>query len=593
MIDLSRYPTKPGVYLMLDKKERVLYVGKAKNLRARLRQYFVGGGDGREQIPFLMAKVADVETIVVSNEKEALLLEDTLIKKHKPPYNVHLKDDKSYIALQVRTKSPWPMVNLVRLKGPPKDKNLYFGPYSSALAARETLEEIRKFFPLRQCSDQEFRRRTKPCILYQMKRCIAPCVGLCTKEEYEAQVDQTIRFLRGETKPVIKQLKKRMDEASDKWEYERAGAILQTIRAIEKTLERQRVNLLAKGDFDVIGLYREADEGDLAIINYRGGKLLSMTHFPFKMLASENQELLESAIMQYYREGREHPKILYIPQKLSPKLSEVLGFKLITPQRGEKKRMVEMACDNALMRFRQLKDKRATSERTLLQLQELCHLKEYPHRIDCFDTAHIAGSAPTASLVTFEGGEPSRAGYRSYHIRSTKGVSDDYQAMHEVMERRYKKADTLPNLIIVDGGKGQLNIALKLLKELNLATIDLIALSKDEAKHTKGLTQERIFLPERKDPILLPKHSPILFLLQRIRDEAHRRAIGLHKKQRSKKQLKSVLDEIPGIGPTKKKKLIAHFKSPKKVLEASPEELAEVQGLSKADIRNILKFSDC
>lgn len=574
---------------MLDRLGKVLYVGKAKNLHSRVGQYFVPGRDTRPQVPLLVAKVAKVDTIVVQSEKEALLLEDTLIKEHRPPYNIQLKDDKSYIALQVRTKSPWPMVNLVRLKGEPKDKNLYFGPYTSALAARDTLEEIRRLFPLRQCSDKEFARRTRPCILYQMKRCIAPCVAFCTKDEYEKEVEQTIRFLKGDTSHVLKVLWSQLKAASDALEYERAAVLLHKIRQIEKTLEGQKVNLLKKGDFDIWGLWREGDEGDLAILSYRSGKLLGVTHYPFHRLVQEDSELIETALLQYYKGVREVPKEIIVPEKLTKGLEELLNSTIVVPTRGQKKALVLMAKENAEAHFKQYRDKKEVSERTLLQLQEVFELKQYPHRIDCFDTANMAGSSPTASLITYVEGELDKGAGRTYTIKTTEGEPDDYQAMREVMLRRYQKANAeeLPNLIIVDGGKGQLSIAHRVLKELNITTIDLIALTKEEAKHTKGLTQERVFLLDRKDPIHLGKHSAVLFFLQRIRDEAHRRAIGLHKKQRSKKLLKSQLDDIVGIGPIKKKRLLSHFGSVKRVFEASDEELLSVKGMTLKDIERI------
>lgn len=585
------FPALPGVYLMKNRQGRVLYVGKAKNLRQRVKQYFRQGGDGRYQIPFLIPHVHDIETIVVPTEKEALLLENNLIKKYRPKYNVFLKDDKTYIALRVTTTNRWPMVQIVRYRGKPKGKALYFGPYTSAHSARETLDLIRKIFPLRQCSDQELARRTRPCILYDMKRCIAPCVGKCTREEYDHLVQRTIRFLRGQDKEVLKDLYREMQQASDSLEYEKAAHILETIRHVEKTMEQQHVDRPVGGDADVLGIYREGDEVLLAQLIFRNGKLLGMHHYNFSNIAQEDAELLTSFIMQHYGDRTELPKEIFVPARFkgSRSLEEIVKVHIVAPQRGEKRRYIEIAITNAEAAFKQAKDQATIRERTLIEMQERFRLANYPHRIECFDNSNLSGTEPVSSLVTFTDGERDKSRTRKYTIK-TAAASDDYGAMYEVLMRRCKRGkdeNDLPDLIIIDGGKGHLNVARRVFDELNIISVDVIGIAKEGGRHDRGMTAEQVYLPNVKDPIHLRHNSSILFLLQQIRDEAHRVAITFQRKRRSKKTLTSALDAIRGIGPQKKKALLRHFGSLKKTKEASLEDLQKTPGISKANAEAI------
>ena len=591
---IDRFPLLPGVYLMKDHLDQVLYVGKAKNLRQRVKQYFVPGRDGRLMIPFLIAKVVEIDTIVVSSEKEALLLENTLIKQHKPRYNALLKDDKSYIAIKVTNKDQWPTVKIVRYRGNPPADGLYFGPYPSAFSARQTLDLIHRLFPLRQCSDMELARRTRPCILYQIKRCIAPCVQKCTKEEYNHHVQRTIKFLKGQDKEVLKDLKDELAQLSEALEFEKAAAIYRTIQHIEKTMEVQHVDRPLGLDVDAIGLHRHGDEIVLVQLIFRGGKLVGSRHFNFAKVAEEDVELLSSFILQHYEVQVEMISEILVPETLSDQevLQEVLsgrfGKKITihTPQRGEKKVLCEMARQNAEALFQSQKDEQSIREKTLLEMQERLGLSHYPYRIECFDNAHISGSNPVSSMVVFSDGKEDRKSYRTYHLKnSSKG--DDYASMEEVLGRRYRRAkeeNLYPDLIVVDGGKGQLNIALKVLQDLNVTGIDVIAVAKEGGRHDKGMTEEQVFLPGRSDPVMLKNNSPVLFLLQKIRDEAHRTAITFHKKQRSKQVVHSALDQIPGIGPVKKKFLLNHFGSVQKIKEASDEELRALKGIFQKDI---------
>lgn len=597
---LETYPLKPGVYLMKDSAGHVIYVGKAVNLRQRIRQYFAVGGDGREMIPTLVARIETIDTIVVSSEKEALLLENTLIKQHQPHFNALLKDDKSYIALKISHRQHWPMLQLARYKGKPEPDSLYFGPYTSASAARSTFDLLNRLFPLRQCTDQEFARRTRPCILYDMKRCCAPCVGKCTKEEYEGYVQRTIKFLRGQNREVLTELYGEMEKASENLEFERAAAILRNIRQIEKTLEGQKVDKLHGSDSDVLAIFRQADEVIVCQLIYRKGKLIGSKNYNFSHTVQEDAELLESFLLQHYELVSILPEEILLPifLKEADLIAEVLSadkkrkVAILMPQRGEKKALVAMAYANAEAAFKQHKDLNSLRERTLLEMQEKLHLSNYPRRIECYDNSNLSGSEPVSSLVAFTEGQKDTSRYRLYKIKTTGG-SDDYGAMREVLERRCKRGkdeNDLPDLIIVDGGKGHLNAAIAILRELNIVTVDVIGIAKEQGRHDKGSTREQIYLPNLKDPILLRPNSPILFLLQQIRDEAHRVAIHFQRKRRSKKIIKSSLDEIPGIGPVKRKKLLTHFGSLKKIKEASILQLKEVKGLSEANIAAILEF---
>lgn len=585
---------------MKNSAGEVLYVGKAKNLRVRVKQYFVAGRDGREMIPFLIAHVTQIETIVVLSEKEALLLENTLIKRYKPRYNALLKDDKTYIALKLTTKKMWPKLEIARYRGKPKPDGQYFGPYTSAFAARRTFDLLQKLFPLRQCSDQEFVRRTRPCILYDMKRCIAPCVQKCTKDEYDHLVNQIAKFLKGQDKEVLKELYDEMHQASEKLEFEKASSLLHTIRYIESTIEKQHVDKPLGIDMDVLAIFREAEEVILSQLLFRGGKLVGNRNFNFTNIAENDEELLESFILQHYEKQEELPHEILIPVPVhdASLIGEILStnrprkVQLIHPQRGDKMKMLEMAYKNAETTFKKEKDAQAILDKTLMEMQEKLNLTRYPEVIECFDNSNISGTEPVSVLVAFTDGKKDPKRYRKFKVRTLQ-TPDDYGTMYEVLTRRYKRAkeeNNLPDLLIVDGGKGHLNVALRVLQELDIVSIDVIAVAKEEGRHDKGATQEQVFLPNIKDPIILRQNSPILFLLQRIRDEAHRFAITFHRKRRSKETLKSKVDEIPGIGPVKRGILLRHFGSVKKLLEATEEQLHEVKSLSEANIRAILEF---
>lgn len=592
---LKSYPHSPGVYLMKGKDGHILYVGKAKSLKNRIKNYFTSTGDGRWIIPFLQDLIEEIDTVVTGTEKEALLLECTLIKKHKPRFNALLKDDKTYTALKLNTSHPWPMLSLIRYKGKLKKDAEYFGPYTSAYDARVTLDLLQKVFPLRQCTDQELLRRTRPCILYGMKRCSAPCVGLVSKQTYDGYVDGVRMFLKGKNSEVLDLLYKQMQEASNRLDFEKAQENLLLIRSIENTLQMQSVEKPTHGIFgDVLAIFRQGDEVVLSQLTFQSGQLNAYHHHSFSKTLETDEELLESFCLQHYVGAPCIPKEVFVPIELENKaaIEEIIGppFTITVPKKGGKRGLIEMAYANAEAAFKQKKDERTLRENTLLELQEKMGLSRYPERIECLDTSHLSGAEAVSSLVAFTDGVPEKNRYRRYKLRTVK-EGDDYGAMREVLVRRFSK-DDFPDLLLVDGGKGHLNIALKVIKELNIVSIDIIGIAKEEGRHDRGVTKEQIFLPGMKDPLFLPPHSPVLFLLQRMRDEAHRFAITYQKKRRTKTTIRSELAEIPGIGPARQKALLRHFGSFKRIKEATREELLQVKGMTSTSVESILKFKE-
>lgn len=591
---LSRFPVSHGVYLMKNKEGKILYIGKAKNLRQRVCQYFTPGKDGRLMVPYLTAKVENVDFMVVDSEKEALLLENNLIKKHQPKYNALLKDDKTYFSLFINHKHLWPMLRIVRYKGKPQDQGLYFGPYTQGHAARETLELLRRLFPLRQCSDQELIRRTRPCILYDLKRCVAPCVGKCTKAEYDELVKKVISFLKGHDTTILKDLQHDLDQAIENLSFEKADRIHKTIQAILATLEKQKVQEASGTDKDVLGLYRYGDKVVLTQMIFREGKLIQSYDHLFLHNAQEDSELLSSFILQHYPHQEELPQEILLPLSLYDKdtlitiLSEDRKQKILltTPEKGTKKALLEMAQKNAKAKFEREEENIKAQEQILMTLEEELSLLNYPEKIECFDNSHLSGTESVSAMVVFFRGEKDKKRYRTYAIKSA-AASDDYGALKEVLTRRYSKAkeeDNLPDLIVIDGGKGHLNIALETLSSLNISTCDVISIAKEQHKHTKGITAERIFLPFQDQPKVFPLHSPVLFFLQKIRDEAHRFVLQYQLKKRKKKSFQSHFEQLMGIGPIKEKRLLRHFGSLKRILQATEEEWRSVKGITKKDI---------
>lgn len=587
---LGKLPTTPGVYIFKDKKGEVIYVGKAVNLRSRVRSYFTRGTDERAFIPLLDRLLGDFETVVVNNEKEALLLENELIKKHQPRFNVLLKDDKNFICLRLDQHHPYPRIEVVRRFK--NDGARYFGPYSSATSIRETLRIINRYFQLRTCSDHALENRKRPCLLHQIGRCPAPCVFDIPAEDYKKSVDEVVLFLEGKETELLDTLRSRMKSAAAELKFEEAARIRDQLIAIERSLERQKIAIVDPIDQDVFGLYREADRLLIYVLYVRQGRLTGGQSFPFSGQEFPDVELLGSFVNIYYANENFVPKEVLLPMEpdgveaLEELLSERKGEKvrILVPQRGEKMDLIRMAKKNAEQAFI---DRQRTKEETLAiidRIQQRLHLVNRPRLMECFDISHFQGSAIVASQVAVTDGEIDKARYRHYRIKTVK-QNDDFASMYEVISRRLKrglKDNDLPNLMVIDGGKGQLASALAALKDNGVTTVEVVGLAKSRDLETTDVSSEkspeRIFLPNRKDPIVLPQTSPELYMLTRMRDEAHRFAITFQQKLMRRRSFISVLEDIPGVGEGRKKALLRHFGSLKRTKEATIEELAEIVG---------------
>ncbi|MBF6569985.1 MAG: excinuclease ABC subunit UvrC [Candidatus Binataceae bacterium] len=591
---LDAIPTEPGVYLLRDKHGKVLYVGKAKSLRSRVRAYFRDHGDERFQVRFLMKRVSDFDTLVAASEKEALILENNLIKQYKPRYNIRLKDDKSYLSAKI-TNHLWPRITVTRKII--KDGGKYFGPFGSADGLRETINVIRKVFPLRTCTDAVFRNRARPCLEYQIKRCLGPCCIPIDRGEYGRHLHAAQMLLEGKNLELLKDMRERMKGHAERLEFEEAARIRDSVRAIEKTVERQTVLHHWGIDQDAFGLYREGGCIEAIILMIRGGKLTSTQSWSFEDLEFPDEEVLADLLTQFYSGARFIPDEVILPVALEDAtvraelLTDKRGKKVevFMPQRGEKLRILEMAGENARQSFHSRRDSESARERMLDGLRQKLHLRNTPKRIECYDISNLQGSMVVGSQVTFEEGEPVRNLYRRYRIRTVEG-QDDFASLFEVLRRRVIRAmhdQDFPDLWVIDGGKGQLNVALEVLKEQGLSeAVEVISLAK---QHVLNLgrerevvkSEERVFIPNRKDPIVLAKNSTALFLLVRIRDEAHRFAITYNRELRRRARLRSALDDIDGVGPVRRRALLRHFGSLKGVREADADQLAQVKGLNK------------
>ncbi len=601
---LANLPTAPGVYLMRDKSGEVIYVGKAVNLRNRVRSYFTRG-DGRAFVSLLDRLLGDVETVVTTNEKEALLLENELIKRHKPRFNVQLRDDKNFICLRLDLKHPYPRLEIVRRFK--KDGARYFGPFASAASIRETLRIVNRHFQLRTCSDHVLENRKRPCLLYQIGRCPAPCVYPIPPEEYRRNVEDTILFLEGNAEALIGTLKERMKERAGKLEFEAAARVRDQVIAIERSLERQKIATVDPVDQDVFGWYREADRLLVYVLYVRQGRIIGGQPFPFGGQEFPDDELLAQFVNLYYAQESFVPKEVLLPfgigdsDALAELLSERKGEKvrIAVPRRGEKAELVRMANQNAETAFAERRRTREETVAVLERLKRQLRLSRLPRRIECYDVSHFQGASVVASQVAITDGELDKARYRRFKIKTVFG-NDDFASMYEVVSRRLKRGlaeRDLPDLIVIDGGKGQLQSAHAALKDLGVEGVDLIALAKSRdlaggpaTDEPKERSAERVFLVNVKDPIVLPQSSPELFVLTRIRDEAHRFAITFQQKLLRRRNLRSVLEDIPGVGDGRKKALLRHFGSLKRVREASIEELSEVEGLGPAVAERIHAF---
>ena len=589
---LAGLPTRPGVYLLRDARGKVIYVGKAKSLRGRVRSYF-RGGDERAQVRFLVTRVTSFETLVTGNEKEALILENNLIKQYKPRYNIRLKDDKSYVSVKIEETFDWP--RLVVTRKLVRDGSRYLGPFSSAWSVRETLATLRKIFPLRSCSDAVFRNRSRPCIEYQIKRCPAPCVLPVDPDEYARNLAQTVELLEGKNQPIMRALQARMHEAAEALRFEEAAKLRDQVRAIETTIERQQAVAHWGSDQDAFGLYREGGFVEVQVLLVRAGKLSGNQNYSFEDFEFPDDEVLSAVLTQFYDGERPVPDSILVPVPLEDAavraeyLSERKGrqVEILCPQRGAKLRLVQMAAENAAHSYAERRDVGKRRERMLEELQAKLRLRNAPKRIECFDISNIQGNLSVGSMVTFDEGEPCTARYRRFRIRTVEGA-DDFASMYEVLGRRYRRAreeNDFPDLLVVDGGKGQLNVAVQVLHELAIDGVDVISLAKthverDARAATVRRSEERVFLPGRKNPVVLRRNSTALFLLQRVRDEAHRFAITYHRELRRRDRLRSRLEDIEGVGPGRRRVLLRHFGSLKRLRAASLDEIAAVPGIS-------------
>lgn len=584
-------PRAPGVYLMKDGDDRVLYVGKAKNLRDRLRAYF-GGADGRAMIPFLVSRVRAVAFIVTTTEKEALILENTLIKEHRPRYNINFRDDKSYFHIRIDLKQPFPRFELIRR--PRKDGAACFGPYPSSAAAKETLRFLQSLFPLRTCRDQELKTRRRPCLEHQIQQCLAPCLGCVTTSAYHEMVRDAVAFLEGHGGALVDDLRTRMNYASENLRFEEAAALRDRLAAIAATLEKQRMVSLSGGNQDVFGIYREGDLSQVCTLFIRQGKLLGQKDFPLLKIGGPTQVLLSSLIKQYYDGVVDPPEAILIPESLEDQtviaewLTDKKGKRVSIgiARRGQGGDLLKMAHLNAENVFKRASMAADGTEETLRLLMEKLMLNRLPERIECFDISDIGGRWAVGAMVTFLAGKAWKPGYRHFRIKNASNA-DDYGMLYEVLCRRYRNKENLPDLIVMDGGKGHLNVALSVLKDLGIEGVAAIGLAKER---DDAQSFDRVYEPRRRDPVPLFRWPAAQLLLQRIRDEAHRFAVSYHRKVKEKEDLQSLLQTIPGIGPARRRALMGFFGDLRRIERASLGELQKVPGLGQSQAQKIHGF---
>ena len=640
---IDELPAEPGCYLMRDRAGAVVYVGKAASLRARVRSYFDRGGDDRHFVPLLDEVLGDVEVIVTRSEKEAVLLENELIKKHKPRFNVRLRDDKDFIVLRLDERHPYPRLEVTRARQRKDDGARYFGPYSSAGSIRETLRVVNRWFQLRTCSDHVFDHRKRPCILYQIHRCPAPCVYEVPEVEYRESVADAVAFLEGKESELLPRLRARMQDAAEGLRFEEAGRLRDQVQAVERSLEKQRVLMEDQADRDVVGLHREGPDLVVQLLSMRAGRLQESRAWPVAGTEFPEEELLSSFLALYYERAAPPEEVLVpFPPANGEAVAEVLSerrgrrVRLLVPQRGAKLDLLEAARRNAEQSFRGWREEGERREEALAALTRSLHLAREPRWMECYDISTFQGSLAVGSGVSVRDGQPDKANYRRYKVRGVLG-QDDFAMLHEVLSRRLKRAlaeGALPDLIVIDGGKGQLSAALAAAHDLGIATrpapgnpgvpfVQMVALAKSRSldpaalgtarvvgrraspgagiaaaagRADRGYLQEsarspeRVFVPNRKDPIVLRQNSAELYALVRLRDEAHRFAIEFHRKLRRARNLESVLEEIPGIGGGLRRALLRHFGSLKRVREAQAEEMAAVPGLGPARARLVYDF---
>jgi len=597
---LKALPTKPGVYLFRDARGQVLYIGKAKSLRPRVRSYFQRG-ETRAAIAQLPDRVADLEVIVTDTEVEALHLEQNLVKRHRPPFNVRLRDDKSFPYIAVTVEDEYPRVMFTRERH--RRGVVYFGPYANAKKVRETLDVLNRVFPYRPCEGPKPGRHSGiPCLDYHIERCLAPCVGYVSKEDYRKVVDGVIEFLSGDTRPIVRELEAKMKRAAEDERFEEAARYRNRLFAVRHLAERQGADKRAVGTVDVIGIASEGDRAAVQVFPLRDGKLIDRYSFHLENVEGQDTAtMLEAFVLEYYGSAPSVPPQIIVPREvgetsvLAEFLTERRGSRVEVraPERGEKRRLQELANQNARLA---LESAHAAVEQTRLrrvealeELREALNLESLPLRIECYDVSNIQEESPVGSMVVFQDAVPKKAHYRKFGIKGAAG-QDDYAALAEVVSRRFSRmrdvADAeydegfsaTPNLVVVDGGKGQLSAVLAAMQAYDLPRVAVISLAK---------RAEEVFVPDRPDPIMLERHSPGLQLLQRVRDEAHRFALGFHRQRRETKAKESIFDTLPGVGPVRRRALLQHFGSAERFLAATQEELEGVPGMPAKTARSI------
>jgi excinuclease ABC subunit C len=581
---LEQLPTRPGVYFFKGEDGAILYVGKARVLRDRVRSYFQASRPTELHKSRMVEEIADLDLVVTDSEMEALALENNLIKRHKPPYNLRLRDDKNHPYLKLTLAEEYPRLYVVRR--PSEDGNAYGGPYIPASLGRKTAGLVRKLFGIRSCKETLDGKRSRPCLQYQIKRCIAPCVAeICALDRYHRSCEDARLFLEGRTEEVVRRLRGQMDQAAAGERYEEAASLRDQVRALLRMEAPQKITTTDIEERDLFAAHREGERAAVQVFSVRDGKVVAREGFLLDRL-TEPESVLASTLQQFYAAGRYVPREVLVAGEVPDRelLEQWLGARRGTlvhihvPQRGEKLRLLELVARNARLAFElEWKHPRKQSQEILRALRDLLDLEVEPNRIECFDISNIQGSDIVASMVVFEAGLPKKADYRKFRVKGVSGAPDDFASMHEVVGRRYKRqleeGKDLPDLVLIDGGKGQLGAAVSALEELGLGDQPVASLAKRE---------ELIFVRSRDEPIALPRSSPVLQLVQRVRDEAHRFAIGFHRQARSSRTIRSELDDVPGIGPAKRRKLLSVFGSVRGVRGATEAELAAVVGKAMA-----------
>ena len=610
---LATLPSKPGCYLYRNAEGNIIYVGKAISLKNRVRSYFHADSSHDSKTRRLVRDIADIEWIVVGSELEALILEMNLIKKHRPKYNIRLKDDKRYPYIKVHWHEPYPRVTVTRNMD--EDGSRYFGPYTSAWAVYQTLDVLRKIFPYLTCDREITGLDKRACLYFDIKLCIAPCIGSATQAGYRQMISDLMEFLSGHSEEIVKRIESDMHKAAEEMRFEKAAALRDQLKAISSIIERQKIIFATDyKDSDVLAMARSDGEACVQIFFIRGGKLIGREYFILEGTEdTADTEVMAEFVKQFYTEAANIPEQVMIPEEIQVEEAKIIGqwlrskrggkkVELFVPKDGQPHELVQMAAENASETLQSLRAQWQADahkqEQALGELQTSLKLSAPPNRIECYDVSHTQGVATVGAMIVFEQGVPAKNLYRKFNIDSTSiGAPDDFASMEEMLTRRFKrwkssqetesapgsKKDAsfsfLPDLIIIDGGKGQLGRVVKVLEQFELFDkVPVVGLAKQE---------EEIFFPHNSKPLLLPRHSQGLYLVQRIRDEAHRYGITAHRARRTKQGLASQLDSIPGIGPARRKALLKHFGSLDKIREASITDLATVKGMNVAAAESI------